>query len=197
MQLAGTPKLCKTRNLNDCFKPRVQLIIFYQTRIHAETNPAHYAFSQQAVSGKTNPYLIQRFRLVSRAKSISSLSSRPPTQPLAAVFYIRTAIFDPVAPLVPRFLSDLGFHASGEPRPSPAFRVVLGDSGRNENARNGERACGVGKRKGSSPPLILFPSKMCRIYPFSLPKSPTVAAPPLLVHHHAAEEDCRRRCAEG
>jgi hypothetical protein len=53
----------------------------------------------------------------------------------------------------------LGFHPSGEPRPSPAFRGALGGSGRNENARNSERAHGVGERKGSSPPLISFPSK--------------------------------------
>jgi hypothetical protein len=38
---------------------------------------------------------------------------------------------------------------------------------------------------------------MRRIYPFSLPKSPTVAAPPLVFHHHAAEEDRRRRRTEG
>jgi hypothetical protein len=115
--------------------------------------------------------------------------SRPPT----AHFFIRTAVSSPAAPPVPRFHPDLGFHPSGEPRPSPAFQGVLGDSGRNKNARNVEWACGVGKRKGSSPPLISFPSKMRRIYPFSPPKSPTVAAPPLLFHHHAAEEDRQRR----
>jgi hypothetical protein len=115
----------------------------------------------------------------------------PPTQPPDAIFYIWTVIFGPAAPPVPRFRPDLGFHPSGEPRPSPTFRGVLGDSGRNKNAQNSERARGVGERKGSSPPLILFPSKMRCIYPFSPPKSPTVAAPPLLFHHHAAEEDRR------
>jgi hypothetical protein len=29
---------------------------------------------------------------------------------------------------------------------------------------------------------------MRRIYPFSPPKSPTVAAPPFLFHHHAADD---------
>jgi hypothetical protein len=33
---------------------------------------------------------------------------------------------------------DLGLHPSGEPRPSPAFRGALGDSGRKKHARNGE-----------------------------------------------------------
>jgi hypothetical protein len=38
---------------------------------------------------------------------------------------------------------------------------------------------------------------MRRIYPFSPPKSPTVAAPPLLFHHHAVEADHRRWRAKG
>jgi hypothetical protein len=107
------------------------------------------------------------------------------------------ALFGPFVPPVPRFRPNLGFHSSAEPRPSPAFRSALGDSGRNKNARNVERVCGVGHRKGSSSPFILFPSKMHRIYPFSLPNSPTVVAPPLLFHHHVAEEDRRRRRTEG
>jgi hypothetical protein len=63
-----------------------------------------------------------------------SISSRPPTRPPTAFFYIRTAVFGPAAPPVPRFCPDLGFHPSGEPRSSPAFRGALGDSERNENA---------------------------------------------------------------
>jgi hypothetical protein len=97
---------------------------------------------------------------------------RFPRLGLADVFFIRTAVFGPAAPSVPRFRPDFGFHSSGEPRPSPAFQGALGDSGRNVNARNVERARGVGERKGSSSPLISFPSKMHRIYPFSPLKSP-------------------------
>jgi hypothetical protein len=60
----------------------------------------------------------------------------PPTRPPTAVFYIRTAVFGPVAPLVPRFRLDLGINPSGEPRPSPVPRGVLGDSER-EKSENG------------------------------------------------------------
>jgi hypothetical protein len=77
-------------------------------------------------------------------------------------------------PPIPRFHPDLGFHPSGEPRPSLAFRGALGDSGQNQNARNGEQARGVGERKGSSPPLILFPSKNAPhipIFPAEIPHS--------------------------
>jgi hypothetical protein len=57
-----------------------------------------------------------------------------PTRPPAALIFIRTVLFGPTAPPAPRFRPDLGFHPSGEPRPSPAFRGALGDSGRNKNA---------------------------------------------------------------
>jgi hypothetical protein len=57
-----------------------------------------------------------------------------PTRPPAPLFFIRTAKNGPVAPPVPRFRPNLGLHPSGEPRPSPAFRGALGDSGRNKLA---------------------------------------------------------------
>jgi hypothetical protein len=57
----------------------------------------------------------------------------PPTWPPAAVFYIRTAVFGPVAPPVPRFPPDLGLNPSGEPRPTPVPRGALGDSGQEKS----------------------------------------------------------------
>jgi hypothetical protein len=52
----------------------------------------------------------------------------------------------------------LGLHPSGEPKPSPAFRGALGDSGRKKRARNGEEisraSCGpdLSAREGSRRP---------------------------------------------
>jgi hypothetical protein len=62
-----------------------------------------------------------------------SISSRvPESAPGRSFFFIQTAVFGPAVPPIPRFCPDLGFHPSGEPRPSPAF--ALGDSERNKNA---------------------------------------------------------------
>jgi hypothetical protein len=98
-----------------------------------------------------------------------------PTRPPASFFSIRTAKNGPVMPPDPRFRPDLGLHPSGEPRPSPAFRGALGDSGRNKLARNRReysrvfprvvwpRPVGESGRSSSSSsrlPRIVFPARI-------------------------------------
>jgi hypothetical protein len=98
-----------------------------------------------------------------------------PTRPPAPLFFIRTAKNGPVAPPDRRFRPDLGLHPSGEPRPSPAFRGALGDSGRNKLARNRRensrafprvvwpRPVGESGRSSSSSsrlPRIVFPTRI-------------------------------------
>jgi hypothetical protein len=76
----------------------------------------------------------------------------------ALFFFIRTAKNGPVMSPVPRFHPDLGFHPSGEPRPSPAPQGALGESGGNKYAGNAEessRASGgpdLSARKGGRRP---------------------------------------------
>jgi hypothetical protein len=98
-----------------------------------------------------------------------------PTRLLASLFFIRTAKNGPVVPPDSRFRPDLGLHPSGEPRPSPAFRSALGDSGRNKLVRNRReysrafpqvvwpRPVGESGRSSSSSsrlPRIVFPARI-------------------------------------
>jgi hypothetical protein len=57
-----------------------------------------------------------------------------PTRSSATLFFIRMAKNGPVVPPVSRFRPDLSFHPSGEPRPSPPPRGMLGKSGGNKCA---------------------------------------------------------------
>jgi hypothetical protein len=87
----------------------------------------------------------------------------PPTWPPAAVFYIRTAVFGPVAPPVPHFPPDLGLNPSGEPRPTPVPRGALGDSGRE---KSGNRPA-LSARERANPTIwtqipLSLPSLLCR-----------------------------------
>jgi hypothetical protein len=66
-----------------------------------------------------------RYQMESAIRVSPTVSPTRPRQP----FFIRMALFGSAAPPVSRFRPDLGFHHSGEPRPSPAFRGALGDSG--------------------------------------------------------------------
>jgi hypothetical protein len=72
------------------------------------------------------------------ATRVRASPAMSPARPPAPCFFIQTAKIGPVAPPVLRNHPDLGLHPSGEPRPSPAFRGALGDSGRTKCARNGE-----------------------------------------------------------
>jgi hypothetical protein len=68
--------------------------------------------------------------LLSINEIIRASSVMNPIRPPAALFFIRTAKNGSVTPSIPRFRPDLGFHPSGEPRPSPDPRGALGVSGR-------------------------------------------------------------------
>jgi hypothetical protein len=81
-----------------------------------------------------------------------------PTRPPAALFFIQTVKNGSVAPPVPCFRPDLGFHPSGKPRSSPAPRGALEESGGNKcvgNAEESFRASGgpdLSARKGGRRP---------------------------------------------
>jgi hypothetical protein len=126
------------------------------------------------------------------AFSVRATPLMSPTRPSAFFFSIRTAKNGPVAPLDPRFLPDLGLHPSGEPRPSPAFRDALGDSGRNKLARNRReyshafprvmwpRSVGESGRSSSSSsrlPRIVFPARIVFSMPSATWRRPTSGRP--------------------
>jgi hypothetical protein len=77
-------------------------------------------------------------------------SAVSPSRSSTVIFSIRTALFGLATSSVSRFPLDLAFHPSGEPRPSPASRSPVGDSGWNKSARSVERARVVGHRTGCS-----------------------------------------------
>jgi hypothetical protein len=95
--------------------------------------------------------------------SLRASLAKSPARPPAPCFFIRMAKIGPVAPPIPRFCPDLGLHPFGEPRPSPAFRGVLGDSGRKKCVRNGEEtsrtSCGPdlsAREIGRRPHRLIF-----------------------------------------
>jgi hypothetical protein len=174
---------CANGHGTETKKPRVYRMITRWPRLSASIPESE----RQASSDKRRHawlLLVSFLYVWNHFRASRAAQTRPP----AAVFYIRTAVFGSAASLVPRFRLDLCFHPSGEPRPSPAFRGALGDSGGNENTRNDERARGVGERNGSSPPLIfvsLQNAPHIPIFPTEIPhscSSPSSRPPP-----------CRRR----
>jgi hypothetical protein len=69
-----------------------------------------------------------------------SISSRIPDETPGSPFFDPGGENVPVAPPVPRFCLDLGFHPSGEPMSSPAPWGALGESGGNKSAGNIEKS---------------------------------------------------------
>lgn len=94
--------------------------------------PSNMRARDQSVELETMKRILQAVRL-----EHSHSSGR--RGPRATFFSIQTAKFGSVAPPVSRFHPDLGLHPSGEPTSSPIPRGALGDSERNESARNVEK----------------------------------------------------------
>jgi hypothetical protein len=98
------------------------------------------------------------------APVVRASSAMDPARPLTSFFFfIRMAKKGPVVSPVPLCRPDLGLHPSGELRPSPVPRGVLGDSGRNKcvlNSEESSRASGgpdlSAREDGRRPHRIVF-----------------------------------------
>jgi hypothetical protein len=97
---------------------------------------------------KTRTFLsFQSSQAVRRSKEVRASPATSPARPPVPFFSSGRRKW-PSRASVPHFRPDLVLHPFDEPRPSPAFRDALGDSGRNKYARNGEEtfrmSCGPG-----------------------------------------------------